>query len=362
MTGFFIYFENSIIFMKNILISITAIVFIAGVVAAWLVLGSATTFKENRKYLFVYTGKAGEDSVMDFIEKNDLLKNPGVFDFLASKTDVWKKLKPGRYEIKKGENLLTLVRTLRNNRQSPVNLVINKLRTNEDLAGILAKNFEEDSLEVISFINNNDSLTKLGVNRNTLMTLVIPNTYTLFWNTSPGRIFKRLKSEKETFWDKKDRLDKAKSLGFSPEQVYTIASVVEEETNQDDEKGNVASVYINRFRTGMPLGADPTIKFALNDFSLKRIYRKYLDVQSPYNTYKNTGLPPGPICTPSSKTIDAVLNSPKTNYMYFVAKNDFSGHHTFSVTYAEHLQHAKEYSKALDELILRKQNAADTAL
>lgn len=348
--------------MKNILISITAIVFITGIIAAWLILGSATTFKENRKYLFVYTGKAGEDSVMDFIEKNSLLKNPGVFDFLATKTDVWKKLKPGRYEIKKGENLLMLVRTLRNNRQSPVNLVINKLRTNEDLAGILAKNFEGDSLDVIGFINNNDSLSKLGVNSHTVMTLVIPNTYTLFWNTSAGRIFKRLKSEKEAFWDKKDRLNKAKNQGFSPEQVYTIASIVEEETNQDDEKGNVASVYINRYRAGMPLGADPTIKFALNDFSLKRIYRKYLDVQSPYNTYKNTGLPPGPICTPSSKTIDAVLNSPKTNFMYFVAKSDFTGHHTFSVTYAEHLQHAKEYQKALDELILRKQNTANTAL
>lgn len=344
------------------LISAAIIVLVTGIVATWLILGSATAFKENRKYLFVYTGKAGEDTVMNFIEKNNLLKSPGVFDFLANKTDVWKRLKPGRYEIKKGENLLTIIRMLRNNRQTAVNLVINKLRTNEDLAGILAKNFEGDSLEVTGFINNNDSISKLGVNSRTLMTLVIPNTYTLFWNTSTGRIFKRLKSEKETFWAKKDRLDKAKNLGFSPEQVYTIASIVEEETNQDDEKGNVASVYINRYNAGMPLGADPTIKFALNDFSLKRIYRKYLDVQSPYNTYRNTGLPPGPICTPSSKTIDSVLNAPKTNYLYFVAKSDFSGHHTFSATYAEHLQHAKEYQKALDELILRKQNAVNTAL
>ena len=348
--------------MKNILISTAVIVFITGIVALWLFFGSATNFRENRKYLYVYTGKASEDTVMDFIEKNNLLKSPGVFNFLANKMDIWKRLKPGRYEIKKDENLLTLVRTLRNNRQSPVNLVINKLRTNEDLAGILAKNFEGDSLEVIGFINNNDSISKLGVNSQTLMTLVIPNTYTLFWNTSTGRIFKRLKSEKETFWAKKDRLNKAKSLGFSPGQIYTIASIVEEETNQDDEKGNVASVYINRYKAGMPLGADPTIKFALNDFSLKRIYRKYLDVKSPYNTYKNTGLPPGPICTPSSKTIDSVLNSPKTGYMYFVAKSDFSGHHTFSATYAEHLQHAKEYQKALDTLILRKQNAVNTML
>ncbi|MDQ6812406.1 MAG: endolytic transglycosylase MltG, partial [Bacteroidota bacterium] len=188
-------------------------------------------------------------------------------------------------------------------------------------------------------------------------------TYTMYWNTSPGKIFRRLKSEKENFWQKNDRLAKAQKLGFTPEQVYTIASIVEEETNQQDEKGNVASVYINRYESGMALGADPTIKFALNDFSLKRIYEKHLQVISPYNTYKNRGLPPGPICTPSSKTIDAVLNAPKTDYMYFVAKADFSGHHTFSSNYTEHLQHAREYQKALDEMILRKQqNAAKNTL
>lgn len=348
--------------MKKILLYLSVFLFIIGVIVVWLVLGSATAFHENKKYLFVNTGKADKASVMNFIEKNYLLKNPQVFEMLADQMDVWKRLKPGRYEIRKEESLLSITRMLRNSRQSPVNLVINKLRTNEDLAGLIAKNFESDSVEVMSYINNNDSLTKLDVNETTLMTLIIPNTYTLFWNTSPSRIFNRLKSEKENFWKKKDRMSKAKALGFTPGQVYTIASIVEEETNQDDEKGNVASVYINRYKTGMPLGADPTIKFALKDFGLKRIYRKYLDVQSPFNTYRNTGLPPGPICTPSPKTIDAVLNSPKTNYMYFVARSDFSGHHTFSSNYAEHLQHAKEYQKALDTLILRKQNAAKTAL
>jgi UPF0755 protein len=299
---------------------------------------------------------------MSSIENDDLLQYPGIFELLANQMDVWKRLKPGRYEIKKGESLLNISHMLRNSRQSPVNLVINKLRTNEDVAGIIAKNFEADSVEVMSFINNDDSLAKLDVNNYNLMTLIIPNTYTIFWNTSPGRIFKRLKSEKEGFWDKKDRIRKAKNLGFSPSEVYTIASIVEEETNKDDEKGNVASVYINRYRTKMPLGADPTIKFALKDFGIKRIYHKHLEVESPYNTYRNTGLPPGPICTPSAKTIDAVLNSPKTNYMYFVARSDFSGYHTFSSNYTQHLQRAKEYQKALNELILRKQNPAKTVL
>lgn len=348
--------------MKNILISIAVIAFVIVIIGAWLLLGSATAFSENKKYLFVYTGKADKASIMNYIDKNDLLKSPGVFELLANKMDVWKRLKPGRYEIKKGESLLNITRMLRNNRQSAVNLVINKLRTNEDVAGIIAKNFEEDSLEVLSFINNKDSLAKLDVNAYNLMTVIIPNTYTMYWNTSAGRIFRRLKSEKDSFWEKKDRLSKAKNLGFSPAEVYTIASIVEEETNKDDEKGNVASVYINRYKAGMPLGADPTIKFALKDFGLKRIYRKYLDVESPYNTYRNRGLPPGPICTPSAKTIDAVLNSPKTDYIYFVAKSDFSGYHTFSSNYTEHLQRAKEYQQALDTLILRKQNAAKAGL
>ena len=345
--------------MKNIIISIAIIVFVVVAVVAWLLFGSATSFKENKKYLYVYTGKADKASVINFIEKNELLKNPAIFKLVANQMGVWKRLKPGRYEIKKGENVINITRMLRNNRQSPVNLVINKLRTNEDLAGIIGKNFEADSVQVVSFIDNKDSLAKLDVNNYNVMTLIIPNTYTLYWNTSPGRLFRRLKSERDNFWDKKDRLSKAKQLGFSPAEVYTIASIVEEETNQDDEKGNVASVYINRYRAGMPLGADPTIKFAMKDFGLKRIYRKYLDVESPFNTYRNVGLPPGPICTPTAKTIDSVLNSPKTNYMYFVARSDFSGHHTFSSTYTEHLQRAKEYQRALDSLILRKQNAAN---
>jgi UPF0755 protein len=244
---------------------------------------------------------------------------------------------------------------LRNNQQVPAKLVINKLRLSEDLAKVIGKNFEVDSSDVISFLNNPDSLQKLGVNENTLMTIVIPDTYTLNWTSSVGKIMSRLKTEQENFWKKNSRNEKAQSLGLSTDQVYTIASIVEEETNQQPEKGTVASVYINRYVKGMPLGADPTIKFALKDFGLRRIYEKHLQVESPYNTYRNAGLPPGPICTPSSKTIDAVLTAPKTDYLFFVAKSDFSGYHTFSTTYAEHLQNARIYQRALDEYLARKQ-------
>lgn len=348
--------------MKKILLSLLLIGAVLAAILAWVFLGSATTFNEKRKYLFVYTGKADKSSVISSLEQSELISNIGAFEWLANRMDVWNKLRPGRYEIKKGQSLLSIVRMLRNNRQSAVDLVIKKVRTNEDLAHLISKNFEADSLAVLAFINNPDSLQQLGVDENTLMTLVIPNTYTLFWNTKTGRIFQRLKTEKENFWSKNNRISKAENTGFTPQQIYTIASIVEEETNKQDEKGNVASVYINRYEKGMRLGADPTVKFALKDFGLKRIYEKHLQVQSPYNTYRNSGLPPGPICTPSPKTIDAVLDAPKTDYYFFVAKSDFSGYHTFSRNYAEHLKNAKEYQKALDELILRKQNSSKASL
>ncbi len=248
---------------------------------------------------------------------------------------------------------------LRYNQQATVKLVINKLRKVENLAHLIGKNFEVDSTEVMSFIQNTDSLLKFNVDSNTIMTLVIPNTYEFYWSTSTGKIFLKLSVERDAFWRRNNRSKKAEAMDLTPNQVYTIASIVEEETNKNDEKGNVASVYLNRYYKGMPLGADPTIKFALKDFSLKRIYFKHLAVQSPYNTYRNKWLPPGPICTPSTKTIDAVLDAPKTDYLFFVAKSDFSGYHTFSTSFAEHRKNAQVYQKALDEMILRKQKAKE---
>ena len=335
---------------------------VVALVLAWLVFTSGTDFKEDKKYLYVHTGKVDRTEIMNYVRENNLVKFPWLFDKFAAELDVWKRLKPGKFEIKNGESLLNISRKLRNNQQSPVKLIITKLRTNEDLARLISKYFEADSTEVMNYIDNPDSLKLLGVDKNNFMTIIIPNTYKMYWNNKLGKLFRRLKTEKDNFWEKNNRLEKAGNLGFSPMQIYTIASIVEEETNKNDEKGMVASVYINRYRIGMPLGADPTIKFALKDFSLKRIYQKHLEVESPYNTYKNVGLPPGPICTPSHTTIDAVLDAPSTDYKFFVAKSDFSGYHTFSNNYAEHLQHAKEYQTALDQLLLQKQNESKDSL
>ena len=346
--------------MKKVLLGLAALLLLLHIVAALLVFGGGTGFKEKSKSLYVYTGKANKQAVLQSLDEGDFLKNPSIFTMIANQLDVWDRLKPGKYEIKKGASILSIAKMLRNNRQTPVKLVINKLRTAENLAHLIGKNFEADSAGVMAYLENRDSLLKFNVDENTAMTLVIPNTYEFYWSTPTGKILKKLSDERDAFWKRNNRLKKAEDMDLSPNQVYTIASIVEEETNKNDEKGNVASVYINRYHKGMPLGADPTIKFALKDFSLKRIYFKHLAVESPYNTYRNKGLPPGPICTPSTKTIDAVLDAPKTDYLFFVARSDFNGYHTFSVSYAEHQKNAAIYQKALDELILRKQKAKET--
>jgi UPF0755 protein len=256
-------------------------------------------------------------------------------------------VKAGKYEIKKGMSLIDIMRMLKNGRQTQVNLVITKLRTKENLASAIGKRFECDSNAVMNFLENNDTLRQYGQDSNTIMTTVFPDTYTYFWNTTPSRIFKKLFSAYQTFWTE-ERKQEAREHNLTPTSAYILASIIEEETNKKEDKSLIASTYLNRISKGMKLSADPTIKFAMNNFELKRIYEKYLSVESPYNTYKYAGLPPGPICTPSQETIDAVLTSPKTNYLYFVAKADFSGYSNFSETFEQHLKYAKEYQKALD--------------
>ena len=339
--------------MKKRILYIFALLALVLVIFAWLFFTPATLFEAKSKYLFIRSGMDVKAQVEE--QMNDVVKYPGLFNFAAGQAGVWDRLKPGRFEIKKGESIFNMVRTLRNNTQSPVKLVINKLRTKEDFAKQLSKNFDIDSSAAMHFFTSNDSLRQLGVDTNTVFTSIVPDTYLFKWNISLINILKRLQSESENFWKKNDRLQKAEGQGLTPVQVYILASIVEEETNMNDDKGKIASVYINRMNKGMALGADPTVKYALRNFGLKRILFGHLKVQSDYNTYLHKGLPPGPVCTPSQITIDAVLNAPRTDYLFFVAKSDFSGYSHFSANFAEHEQYAKEYQKALDELMAKKQ-------
>lgn len=339
--------------MKKIVrLLLIAIVVFAGILA-WLLLAPATQFSTKGKYLLVYEQASAAGDVMKQLEEESVIRNTGIFKTLASQLNVWQRIKPGRFEITKGQSIISIIRMLRNNKQVPSRLIVNKLRTREDLAKLIGKSFRADSATAISFLNNNDSLVQLGVDTNTVMTLVIPDTYIFNWSTPVGKLLDRLKSEQEGFWTA-ERKQKAANQNLTPEQVYTLASIVEEETNYNPEKGKIASVYMNRLNKGMALGADPTVKFALKNFALRRVINNDLKVASPFNTYMNKGLPPGPICTPSKVTIDAVLDAPRTDYLFFVASAELNGTHHFSATYAEHMQYAGNYWKELDNRDIKR--------
>lgn len=321
-------------------------------VFAWLLFSSATTFDTKSKFIYVRKNQSVQQQVQQQLSES--ISSNGLFNLLASSLNVWQRVKPGRFEIKKDASLFDIIRMFRNNTQSPVKFTINFIRTNEDLAKLVGKNFETDSTSFMNFISSKDSLSHFGVDTNTLMSLVIPDTYFINWTSPPKTILTRLQDASDNFWKKNNRLQLAHDKGFTPLQIYIIASITEQETNMADDKGKVASVYINRLKQNMALAADPTIKFALRDFGLKRILYEHLKVQSPYNTYLNKGLPPGPICTPSAETIDAVLHAPETDYLFFVANADLSGYSHFSNNFAEHQQYAKLYQQAIDSLFRNK--------
>ena len=337
---------------KKTILSILALLVIVGGFAGWKIFGPTVTAPE-KKYFYVRTGDT-YDMVKHNLEEDKIIGSSFWFNQVAQRLGYDSKVKAGRYEIKNDMSVFNLVRMLRSGNQSPVNLIITKLRTKEDLAQKIATNFECDSLSVISFLNDPDSLKKYNLDSNTVMTAVIPNTYSILWNTPAVKIFKTLYFYQEKFWDE-ERRKKAAALNMTPQQVYTMASIVEEETTMDADRGNVASVYINRIKAGKRLEADPTIKFALRNFGLKRIKEghKLAAKDSPYDTYFHSGLPVGPICTPSSKTIDAVLNAPATNYLYFVAKPDWSHLSNFTDSYDQHKINAKIYQHFLDSINIK---------
>jgi len=318
-----------------------ALLVIVAAVGAWIFFGSATGFSENKEYLYIRSDAATQQAVLDSLEKNKIITNKAAFNFLAGRMGYWENIRPGRYEIKKGASLLSVVRMLRNGQQSPVNLVITKLRTKEDFARATGSRFEFDSLDMISFLNNADSVGRYNSDTAAALWQILPDTYTFLWNISPNEVYRRLSNESKKFWTE-ERKTKAQAIGLSPKEVYVLASIIEEETTNHKEKDTIASVYLNRLKTGMPLQADPTLKFAVRNFALKRIAGDILNTVSPYNTYKNRGLPPGPICTPSKITINAVLDAAQTNFLYFVANRNLNGH-LFSATFEEHVRKANEY-------------------
>lgn len=302
-----------------------------------------------KKTTYIYIDR--DDTTDSIYNKVKALGNPDNltgFYWMAKYREFDKTIHTGRYAIRPGDNVYHVYSRLSRGYQEPINLTIGNVRTLDRLARSIGKQLMIDSTEIATQLQDSAFQQKMGYSRETIACLFIPETYQVYWDMSTNEFFERMLKEHKKFWNK-DRLAKAEAMGMTPEEVSTLASIVEEETNNNPEKPMVAGLYINRLHTGMPLQADPTIKFALQDFALRRISNENLRIQSPYNTYINTGLPPGPIRIPSAKGIDSVLNYTKHNYIYMCAKEDFSGTHNFAANYADHIINAKKYWKALNE-------------
>jgi UPF0755 protein len=290
---------------------------------------------------------AGIEELADTLISAGIIKNSDRFRTHAA-IHGFRTVMGGHYIVKKNMTYRNLVRMLISGQQTPVNLVISgTVRTKERLAKIISRQIEADSVEVTDLLNDSVFLNELGFTPDNSILLFIPNTYNVYWNRNIRQLFRDMKKEFDRFWSP-ERLAKLNSLNLTKIEAMIVASISSEESNKYDELPCIAGVYINRLRIGMPLQADPTVKFAIGDFSLRRILTVHTEFDSPYNTYRHRGLPPGPICIPSPVAIDAVLDCERHNYLYFCAKDDFSGYHVFAKTLQQHNQNASLYGKALN--------------
>ena len=296
--------------------------------------------------ILIPTGSDFKD-VKNILYSRDLIINKRSFEWVAGKKEYQGHVKAGHYILESHMNNNYLVNMLRSGAQTPVNVIFNNLRTIEQLAGKVSLQIEADSASLVHCWNDADFLKSLGFTPATVSTMFIPNTYQMWWNSDAYAFTERMQKEFRRFWEG-IRSDKAKLTGLSIPEIVILASIVEKETLQNTEKPVIAGVYLNRLRKGWPLQADPTLVFASGDFDAKRVLNVHKDIDSPYNTYKYKGLPPGPICLPSISSIDAVLDYRKHDYMFFCARSDMSGYHAFARTLAEHNRNARAYQRALD--------------
>ena len=308
---------------------------------------------QNRSftYLYIPTG-SGFNEVGIILQENKFLRNASSYKWLAHRKHYEKRVIPGRYRIMDGMSNNELINLLRSGKQDPVKVAFQNIRNTEDLGGKISRQIEADSLSLLELLRDPDYLKQFGVDPLNSFILFIPNTYEFYWNTSADQFIRRMSREKSKFWND-TRMNKCKMAGFSVPQAVILASIVEKETAKDKEKPIIAGVYINRLRRGWPLQADPTIIFAWNDYTIKRIQNKHLQINSLYNTYSHKGLPPGPICLPSIVSLEAVLNFDNNNFMFFCAKDDLSGYHVFTTNLAAHNRNAKKYQAAIKKLNIR---------
>ena len=341
--------NNSLI--KRVLIiifGITAVVCVVGGIFAYALFSSNINIEKDKKeFLLVYENDCYDD-IIDKLVSKQIVKSKKTFEIASWLLNNKKQFKSGRYQITSEMNNLTLVRNIMYGRQTPISISFNNVRTKDVLAERLTKKLKISEEEFLAELYSEQTLKTLGFNKNTVISLFIPNTYEVYWDITAEELIERMKKEYDLFWNE-ERTAKLLDVGLSKEEVSTLASIVEEETRKKDKQPVVAGLYLNRIHKNIPLQADPTVKFAVQDFSLRRIYKKHLEYDSPYNTYMYAGLPPGPIRVPSIQAIDAVLNFVNHDYIYMCAKEDFSGYHNFATSYKEHQENAERYRRALNK-------------
>ena len=303
--------------------------------------------ESDQPYLLKIPTNSVFKNVADQLYDEKVINDALSFGFVSKILGYQEAVKPGLYKVEPKMSNLQLVRMLRSGAQLPVKVTFNNVRTKKDLAEKITANLEVTEEQFLNLIQDSVYIRKFDFEEETVMSMFIPNTYELWWNTSAESLFDRMYKEYQNFWTE-ERKQKAQALGLSLKEVSTLASIVQAESQKADERPRIAGVYLNRLRIGMPLQADPTLVFAAGDFSIKRLTSVQMAIDSPYNTYKYAGLPPGPINLPDINSLNAVLNAEQHRYMYFCAKEDFSGYHVFAINYNEHINNALRYQRALN--------------
>lgn len=287
------------------------------------------------------------NSVVDSLNAHNCIGNQRIFTLMAKIRQYKDAVKPGHYSLNANSAYWNTLTKLYYGNQDPVHITINKHRTAKSLCTYLGRKLEIDAEDLLSEISDSCKCSQRGFSTENIMCMFVQNTYDVYWTVSAEKFLDRMEKEYNNFWNEKRR-QKCHDLGMTPTDVTILASIVEEETNANDEKADIASVYLNRLHKGMLLQADPTVKYAVGDFTLKRILNKHTQIDNPYNTYVYKGLPPGPICIPGSASIDSVLANKQTDYLYFCAKSDFSGRHAFASTLSQHTANANAFHLELN--------------
>lgn len=307
---------------------------------------------DKQEYLYIHTGATFND-VYKTIRDQGIVKDTTTFSWAAHNMKYINRVKPGKYRLKAGMSNHAFIRMLQLGEQEQVALSFHVFRTKEQFAAFVSTKIEADSVTLLHYLDSAAFVQQYGFNTDNAFVMIMPDTYDVYWNIAPDKFYKRMYNHYQTFWTPQ-RKQQAAAIGLSQAQVSILASIVDAEAVYDDEMPTIAGLYLNRLRKGIKLEADPTVIFATHDFTIHRVLNKYLTTNSPYNTYLHTGLPPGPIMMPSVNAVKAVLNYQKNDYIYMVAKDDFSNRHNFANNLADHQANARKFQEALNKRNIKK--------